>query len=87
MDRPDFTGGAPRTILDSPDNLEDPASVAQPMIVNLGTAAKSAGIACLGLDVSEEDAKNLSASIKKLSGAADQISNMAEPTEATQKYL
>ena len=87
MDRPDFTGGAPRTILDSPDNLEDPAAVAQPMSVNLGTAAKSAGIAGLGLDVSEEDAKNLSASIKKLSGAADQISKMADLTEATQKYL
>lgn len=39
------------------------------------------------LDVTEEDTKNLSESIKKLSGAADQISKMAELTEATQKYL
>ena len=31
--------------------------------------------------------KNLSESIKKLSGAAEQISKMAELTEATQKYL
>lgn len=43
--------------------------------------------ASLGLDVTEEDAKNLSDSIKKLSGAAEQISKMAELTEATQKYL
>ena len=41
----------------------------------------------LGLDVSEEDTKNLSDSIKKLSAAAEQISKMAELTEATQKYL
>ena len=39
------------------------------------------------LDVTEEDTKNLSESIKKLSGAAEQISKMAELTEATQKYL
>ncbi|MEG1545003.1 MAG: gliding motility protein GldL [Tannerellaceae bacterium] len=39
------------------------------------------------LDVTEEDTKNLSDSIKKLSGAAEQISKMAELTEASQKYL
>lgn len=39
------------------------------------------------LDISEDDTKNLSESIKKLSGAAEQISKMAELTEATQKYL
>ena len=45
------------------------------------------GLGSLGLDVSEEDTKNLSDSIQKLSGAAEQISKMAELTEATQKYL
>ena len=39
------------------------------------------------VNVTEEDTKNLSESIKKLSGAAEQISKMAELTEATQKYL
>lgn len=39
------------------------------------------------LNITEEDTKNLSDSIKKLSGAAEQISKMAELTEATQKYL
>ena len=51
--------------------------------VNAGAAAA----ASLGLNVTDEDAKNLSDSIKKLSGAAEQISKMAELTEATQKYL
>jgi DNA repair ATPase RecN len=53
--------------------------------VNVGNAAQSVGLN--PLDVSEEDTKNLSDSIRKLSGAADQISKMAELTEATQKYL
>ena len=51
------------------------------------TVAGAQAAASLGLDVTEEDAKNLSDSIKKLSGAAEQISKMAELTEATQKYL
>lgn len=45
------------------------------------------GIGNVGVDVSEEDAKTLSESIKKLNGAADQISKMADLTEATQSYL
>ena len=49
--------------------------------------AGAAAAASLGLNVTEEDTKNLSESIKKLSGAAEQISKMAELTEATQKYL
>lgn len=50
-------------------------------------SAGSNAAASLGLDVTEDDTKNLSESIKKLSGAAEQISKMAELTEATQKYL
>lgn len=53
--------------------------------VNMGNVAHQAGLG--PLDVSEKDTKNLSDSIRKLSGAADQISKMAELTEATQKYL
>jgi gliding motility-associated protein GldL len=53
--------------------------------INVGDVTRSAGLGAL--DVSQDDAKNLSDSIKKLSGAADQISKMAELTEATQKYL
>ena len=39
------------------------------------------------IDVTEEDTKTLSESIKKLSDAAEQISKMSELTEATQQYL
>lgn len=53
--------------------------------INVGNVTQSAGLG--SLDISEDDTKNLSDSIKKLSGAADQISKMAELTEATQKYL
>ena len=44
------------------------------------------GLAAMGLNVSEEDAKNLSNSIQKLSEAAEQISKMADLTDATQLY-
>ncbi len=39
------------------------------------------------LDVSQEDTQTLADSIKKLNGAAEQISKMADLTDATQKYL
>ena len=39
------------------------------------------------INLSEQDSNALSESIKKLSGAADQISKMAELTDATQQYL
>ncbi|GAB6394254.1 MAG: gliding motility protein GldL [Bacteroidales bacterium] len=40
-----------------------------------------------GVNVSEEDSESLSSSIKKLNEAAEQISKMADFTEATQKYM
>lgn len=93
MDRPDFTGTTLENTVNSVDNMMDDNTSGGPRI-NLprmgGPAAETKvkdGIAELGLDVSEEDTKNLSESIKKLSGAADQISKMAELTDATQKYL
>lgn len=39
------------------------------------------------VDISEEDTNALTASIKKMAAAADQLSKMAEMTEATQEYL
>ncbi len=45
------------------------------------------GIGNIGVDVSENDAKTLTDSIIKLNGAAEQISKMADLTEATQSYL
>lgn len=88
MDRPDFAGTTIANMIDSQDNVEDDETNAGG--IHIGVAARKASgntIGDLGLDVSEADTKNLSDSIKKLSGAADQISKMAELTEATQKYL
>lgn len=47
----------------------------------------SAGMATMGLDISEQDAELLAESIRKLNGAAEQISKMADLTEATQTYI
>jgi hypothetical protein len=47
----------------------------------------SAGLKTMGLNVSEEDAQTLAASIKKLGDAADQIAKMADMTDATQSYI
>lgn len=52
-------------------------------------AAQSAevGMAAMGLNVSEEDTRSLSESIKKLGDAAEQISHMADLAEATKTYI
>ena len=47
----------------------------------------SSGMASMGLNISEKDAEMLAESIKKLNGAAEQISKMADLTEATQSYI
>ena len=47
----------------------------------------SAGLATMGLDISEQDSEMLAESIKKLNSAAEQISKMADLTEATQSYI
>jgi gliding motility-associated protein GldL len=39
------------------------------------------------VNISEEDSNALTSSIKKMASAADQLSKMAEMTEATQQYL
>ena len=94
MDRPDFTGTSLDSTINSSDNMVDDNTSGHPRINIAGFEGSATadtkvkdGIAELGLNVSEEDTKNLSESIKKLSGAADQISKMAELTDATQKYL
>ncbi|MDR3250566.1 MAG: gliding motility protein GldL [Tannerella sp.] len=50
-------------------------------------ALVNAGMATMGLNISETDSEALAESIKKLSGAAEQISKMADLTEATQSYI
>lgn len=80
-DRPDFKGGNGGGIVINGNISGDGG-----MVVSGDDARRIAGIPS-NIDVSEEDTKNLSDSIQKLSAAADQISRMAELTDATQKYL
>lgn len=47
----------------------------------------NAGMASMGLNISEKDSEVLAESIKKLNSAAEQISKMADLTEATQTYI
>lgn len=55
-------------------------------IVTTDEARRAAGIPD-GIDLSDDDAKSLSESIQKMSAAAEQLSRMAELTDATQTYL
>ena len=84
LDRPDFANTSMSNLVNQSENMiEDEANASG---VNIHIGGKS--VSSLGnLDVDADDTKTLSESIKKLSGAADQISKMAELTEATQKYL
>ena len=93
MDRPDFAGTGMSNLINSSDNMDDD-NTSGGINIHVGNGRKAGVAGNLGgtsvlsnLDVSEEDTKNLSESIKKLSGAAEQISKMAELTEATQKYI
>ena len=78
-DRPDFKNGGGIVIN---GNMAGKNGIA----VSGAEARRIAGIPS-NIEVSEEDTQNLSNSIQKLSAAADQISRMAELTDATQKYL
>ena len=91
MDRPDFSGTPISTMINSTDNVVDDDTTAEANIGEVrhhfhSTSGGTLNIAG-NIDVSEEDTRNLAESIKKLSAAAEQISKMAELTEATQKYL
>lgn len=86
MDRPDFAGASVSNMMNAPENVEDD-DAAPGLNINLGGKPKGNGLGSLGLDINAEDTQNLADSIRKLSGAAEQISKMAELTEATQRYL
>jgi gliding motility-associated protein GldL len=47
----------------------------------------NAGMATMGLNISEKDSEVLTESIKKLNSAAEQIAKMADLTEVTQAYI
>lgn len=87
LDRPDFSKGSEANGGNGIQAGGVVMNMGNDMSSNTSAVSGAAAAASLGLNVTEEDTRNLSDSIKKLSGAAEQISKMAELTEATQKYL
>lgn len=77
-DRPDFSSGNGIIIAGG--------SGAGKYEVSGEQARRAAGIP-EGIELSESDTRSLSESIAKMAAASDQLSRMAEMTEATQRYL
>ena len=73
-DRPDFANGTGLVIAGSPHH------------VDAGEVKAAAGLP-QGISLSEEDTLSLHDSIQKMAAASDQLSRMAELTDATQQYL
>jgi gliding motility-associated protein GldL len=80
-DRPDFTGGGGIVIGGS-----GTGAGGQQGGVSDAQARAAAGLPG-GIEISEADTKSLSESIAKMAAASDQLSRMAELTDATQQYL
>ena len=78
-DRPDFAGGG--GIIIGGGNGEGFNGE-----INVAEAKSAVGLP-QGVNLSEEDTLSLSESIAKMSAASDQLSRMAELTDATQQYL
>jgi len=69
-----------------PGSQAPPSAVAAAEAMTPGQVQQSFGIPA-AVNLSEEDSNALTASIKKMAAAADQLSKMAEMTNATQQYL
>ena len=80
-DRPDFEGGSGIYI---GGNGNGGAQQAQ--AVSAAQAKSTVGLP-QGIELSADDTKSLSESIAKMAAASDQLSRMAELTDATQQYL
>lgn len=78
-DRPDFNSGGGIVISGGYNNTDG-------ICVSEKQARHAAGIPD-NIDLSESDTRSLSESIAKMAAASDQLSRMAEMTEATQRYL
>lgn len=78
-DRPDFSSGGGTVIIGGNGGGTYPD-------VSASEAKRAVGIP-EGLNLSEADTQSLTDSIQKMSAAADQLSRMAELTDATQQYL
>ena len=84
-DRPDFNGGGGIIIGGTGSGGEGGYDGGE-ISVNAGEAKSAVGLP-QGVNLSEEDTLSLSESIAKMAAASDQLSRMAELTDATQQYL
>ena len=86
-DRPDFHGGAGGTVIVGGTNISGAnLGGVQGPAVSGDQARRAAGIPH-GIELSEADTQSRSESIAKMAAASDQLSRMAELTDATQQYL
>ena len=83
-DRPDFNGGGGIIIGGAGGNGE--GYEGGDINVSVSEAKSAVGLP-QGVNLSEEDTLSLSESIAKMAAASDQLSRMAELTDATQQYL
>ncbi|MGN0214047.1 MAG: gliding motility protein GldL [Muribaculaceae bacterium] len=95
-DRPDFstgsgiiiTGGGVNTNTEKTGKAEQAEQIGT---INLPKVSPQEARSVVGIpqgiDLSESDTKSLSESIAKMAAASDQLSRMAELTDATQQYL
>jgi len=86
-DRPDFASGS-GIYINNGGSGEGTGTGEGGQVSNL-TAAQAKGAVGLpqGVNLSEQDTLSLSDSIAKMAAASDQLSRMAELTDATQQYL
>ncbi|HIY49129.1 MAG TPA: gliding motility protein GldL [Candidatus Barnesiella excrementavium] len=89
-DRPDFSGGGGTVIIGGNGKGGNGGNGGNGgghyPDVSASEAKRAVGIP-EGLNLSEADTQSLTDSIQKMSAAADQLSRMAELTDATQQYL
>jgi gliding motility-associated protein GldL len=90
-DRPDFNSGSGIVIAGGGGGGatgEGEGDMTQALAGSI-TPAQAKGVVGLpqGIDLSEDDTRSLSESIAKMAAASDQLSRMAELTDATQQYL
>ena len=84
-DRPDFNGGGGGIILGGGTGGGSGVKI-DGTAVSDQQARHAVGIPD-GINLTEEDSRSLSESIAKMAAASDQLSRMAELTDATQQYL
>ena len=85
-ERPDFSGGKGTVIIGGGGKGGHGISGENYPEVSPADAKRAVGIP-EGLNLSEADTQSLTESIQKMSAAAEQLSRMAELTDATQQYL